>query len=516
MAEDAASGPCGFDQLLTKNVPHILEKIFLSLDIESIKNCMRVCQAWNNVLSTYPRVKWMDERNLNHVVWTNEDPDKNVVWETDGKEVVYFDRFVLHYIQADGDTRTARLTDELASHSHDPKIWILKHMILVRQMGKIYFIDKKSLKVSMIALPFKSFINEYRISDHFDPKVGVRMAFLSRIVNEEKEIVYNIWMGKISMEHCQETEWVCNFEQDYMPDMEEACCYFTRVQSVRPCAPYARKPIFSEDGSRVILVANNDPRTEPTGLNLRVFALEVGKSRLLWSKDIERRDVLVCGNQSCLFLISSEGWMILNIQDGTELKSIENLGPLDTRMLSYDNSLRCDNRQKYCSTLMTDKYLLAFVSPILFMVNLATLELQRNPINPEIHHPRVKLSKFNDGRLIALQSMYGLVDHYHLDPTGGELDWIFKNRIRITSKKPCWAFDEKLSFREICRGVYVSVKRRKNAEAQPHAMAVEVISWKSKELPMAMAEFLSETGFSLKTSDSDSSEFRLSDTDSSD
>ena len=41
-----------FDKLFAKNVPHILEKIFLSLDYESFKSCMEVSTAWNGFLKS--------------------------------------------------------------------------------------------------------------------------------------------------------------------------------------------------------------------------------------------------------------------------------------------------------------------------------------------------------------------------------------------------------------------------------------------------------------------------------
>ena len=41
---------CAFDKLFSKNVPHILEKIFLSLDYESYKTCMEVSSVWNKLL----------------------------------------------------------------------------------------------------------------------------------------------------------------------------------------------------------------------------------------------------------------------------------------------------------------------------------------------------------------------------------------------------------------------------------------------------------------------------------
>ena len=41
---------CAFDKLLQKNVPHILQKIFLHLDLESFKSCLKVSNEWNKLL----------------------------------------------------------------------------------------------------------------------------------------------------------------------------------------------------------------------------------------------------------------------------------------------------------------------------------------------------------------------------------------------------------------------------------------------------------------------------------
>ena len=44
--------PCDFDILFKNYVPHILEKIFLSLDYESYKNCIGVNYTWKNLLTS--------------------------------------------------------------------------------------------------------------------------------------------------------------------------------------------------------------------------------------------------------------------------------------------------------------------------------------------------------------------------------------------------------------------------------------------------------------------------------
>ena len=43
---------CEFDKLFTISVPHILEKIFLSLDFKSFMNCLKVRKSWNQFLTT--------------------------------------------------------------------------------------------------------------------------------------------------------------------------------------------------------------------------------------------------------------------------------------------------------------------------------------------------------------------------------------------------------------------------------------------------------------------------------
>ena len=44
--------PSQFDILLSRNVPHILESIFLSLDYESFKECFQVSNTWNRLLKS--------------------------------------------------------------------------------------------------------------------------------------------------------------------------------------------------------------------------------------------------------------------------------------------------------------------------------------------------------------------------------------------------------------------------------------------------------------------------------
>ena len=66
----ASTSLIGFGTLFAKNVPHILEKIFFSLDYESYKACMEVSVVWNDLLTSESyrrrgrRVTWPDEYEL--------------------------------------------------------------------------------------------------------------------------------------------------------------------------------------------------------------------------------------------------------------------------------------------------------------------------------------------------------------------------------------------------------------------------------------------------------------------
>ena len=46
------TGPCHFEILFTKNVPHIFEGIFFLLDYESYKNCLDVSKKWRELLTS--------------------------------------------------------------------------------------------------------------------------------------------------------------------------------------------------------------------------------------------------------------------------------------------------------------------------------------------------------------------------------------------------------------------------------------------------------------------------------
>ena len=73
MDDNIKTDQCGFDLLFNKNVPHILEKIFLNLeDYDSFMACQNVCKAWRGLFSS-ELFKKRAKDLLYEDVWVNED-----------------------------------------------------------------------------------------------------------------------------------------------------------------------------------------------------------------------------------------------------------------------------------------------------------------------------------------------------------------------------------------------------------------------------------------------------------
>ena len=77
--------PSAFDALFTRNVPHILESIFFSLDYKSFKNCMKVNAAWKELFSTARYQMKLEEKlsekmeNEKKLYFASEDGDSEEI-----------------------------------------------------------------------------------------------------------------------------------------------------------------------------------------------------------------------------------------------------------------------------------------------------------------------------------------------------------------------------------------------------------------------------------------------------
>ena len=81
-----------FADLFERSLPHILEKIFLPLDLGTLANCAEVCQSWRSYLASggFRRAHlvrlWMDP-NLNVEKMSVPVPQavfQGLAWATDG------------------------------------------------------------------------------------------------------------------------------------------------------------------------------------------------------------------------------------------------------------------------------------------------------------------------------------------------------------------------------------------------------------------------------------------------
>ena len=60
-----------FGVLFARSVPHILEKIFFSLDYKSFQACSKVSSAWNKELSSQRYQKWFERMmSANGIGWS--------------------------------------------------------------------------------------------------------------------------------------------------------------------------------------------------------------------------------------------------------------------------------------------------------------------------------------------------------------------------------------------------------------------------------------------------------------
>ena len=67
MASLGTSHHTGFNTLLSKSVPHILEKIFFSVDCKSFDACREVCSTWKELLASDKYQKKYDEMLIEKV-----------------------------------------------------------------------------------------------------------------------------------------------------------------------------------------------------------------------------------------------------------------------------------------------------------------------------------------------------------------------------------------------------------------------------------------------------------------
>ena len=326
----------GFDLLLRRNVQHIWEKIFLSLDYESFKKCLTVCQAWNGIFtkesfiskakSTFAAKMWMDTEHLESQVWKSS---KDIsAWTTNGEEVVFIesnnDIDMIHFINSEGKFTSRKLR---LRRAYVRRIWILNHIILIKTGERVYSVDKLTLKQAKLFFFSWWYYDLENLQDIiFVPNVGVRF------------LKVNLYDGtfslkEVSFDHSKVYEWkksVCTsryYISKYMKSEtdKQGCC-----SSVESAAPELENDsddveylgiFFSEDGSHFIYYSDSE---------IQVFSVDKQDAGLsithLWDDKDDVNSHPEANSHFVMYVTYNNGKPVLrfrDIKDGRTKKQID-------------------------------------------------------------------------------------------------------------------------------------------------------------------------------------------------
>ena len=275
-----------FDLLLKRNVQHIWEEIFLSLEYDSFKNCLSVSKAWSEIfnresfrtkiVAKYSTQMWMDTENLVRRRWRSR---KDVLaWTSNGQEVAYVEDLHhsqrMHFIDKDGELGSAEVT---GMEGYGYQVWILKNIILVKTDPCIFAVEKHGLIQSTISTRSSLLENnrekcEQEIA-HYNPAFGVRI--LSYIlINEVNE----------------NGQWDVPNDENLKYVLREVPFDYQREEHLRVCTnkrgyyldPEKGVISFSEDGSRFVCRFEAE---YPEG-GIEIFTIDSGPQiRRLWNEN---------------------------------------------------------------------------------------------------------------------------------------------------------------------------------------------------------------------------------------
>ena len=233
MSENALEQVGGFDLLLTQNVEHIWERIFLSLDYESLRNCLHVCRAWWEIfrresfrakmVAKFPTEMWMDTENMERKIWRSR--RKILAWTANSEEVAFVEeKYIcqrIYLISQTGSLISRKLKGTSAGRVVE-SIWILRHIILVKTDTKLYAITKLGLEQSTI----ESFSTHRGIrgwASHFSPTFGVRFSYyISDKVFPPPHDFHtergHVFVGEVPFDYSQKSDFSTDFHGYYHHD----------------------------------------------------------------------------------------------------------------------------------------------------------------------------------------------------------------------------------------------------------------------------------------------------------
>ena len=424
--------------------------------------------------------------------------------------MAWLDGKQLHFLTCDGRVKRALLPAVRGNDDMRRHFWILKNVILVLYGDWLFFVNKETLKASKFALPKLSDRDDkpQEISYHFVPTKGVMMRILVGGENYDKfceglfkdayeNLDFSVWLGQISIEHRQETEWQGNFKESSFVHNTDGRSYFARVDSLLPYtkdaqAHYFRDAAitFSEDGSVLMII----------GRELTTWLCVIGMDRentgLLWRTEVtgellkfngddhENRHTLARANSRFLFLIHCGRITIKDIKDGTDIRDVDILPREEIFMDSMPawNLYLSQPHPPGGKFFVSEKYFIvlkqkyedegnAIIEREFAMLDLDTFETKCLPIREWLEPGTLSDSEepyetnfriFHDGQLAVFTLHYINTDvriHYHFDLSAPNLDKLCDGSREINSTVKC--YDEFVvgyeRVREMGRGAYMLI-----------------------------------------------------------
>ena len=519
----------GFDLLLKRNIQHIWEKIFLSLDYASFKNCLKVSKAWNEVFeresfvtkvkSAYAADMWMDPQNLKRQVWKAKKTIR--AWTASSDEVAYVEKthqsLVISFIDRDGELRSGNIsmnfeeTDPTTTRTVDDvdveNIWILQHVIIIKSDVNIIAFDKQGLKQNTISLQEDLLADNELLEEesmHFDPSFGLR--FLSFILmDEDNPDLDNGMHARFSLREVP-------FDSDGKDKLEvfsttnDPHIYYCRGAPHDDGQPERVKTSFSEEGSHFICWDDENYggvnvysiEGESSGLEIRhlwdkyeyVKGAKANKKYVAYLTPDYAPDASSRGCRSTNFL------MVRDIGNGEKICSHE-LWPnrLGTSDLEIDNRCRI--------MFLTKKHIFSVFSytnghvkkDALLIADLCTHEARRS-IGKETalncRQPQRLAAIINESKTaMYTYDLPGPGQLILMNLTSYDPETVLNGAKTITSRATindgrwAWAYSIE-NFMEIKQGLCICQVKDFSSSDSREDFIVEVLAWKSETLPKAL------------------------------
>ena len=436
-------------------------------------------------------------------------------WTTNGEEVAWLVGKQLHFVTCDGQVKRALLPAVRGNDNMKRQFWILKNIILVLYGDWLFFVNKETLEASKFALPKLSDRSDKpeEISYHFVPTRGVMIRILVGGENYDKDLEgfflsayenndFSVWLGHISIEHQQETEWQGNFEESSFVSDTDGGSYFARVDSLLPYTKDAQayyftdaKFTFSENGSVLIIIG------QELTTWLCVIGLDRENTGILWRTEVtgellkfngddhENRHTLARANSRFLFLVHCGRITIKDIKDGTDIRDVDILPREDIFMDSMPawNVYLSQPYPPGGKFFISEKYLImlkqkyedegnAIIKREFALLDLGTFETKCLPITGWLEpgstsdsgeHYETNFRIFHEGQLAVFTLHYIDTDvkiHYHFDLKAKDLDDLCDGSREVDSTVKC--YDEFIEgyerVREMGRGAYMLIANETN------------------------------------------------------